>query len=226
MAGLLAVSALRIGAAQVAASACSVAIAWATHHRLDAQRPLWPAAALVPLSAPIAAGVMIGVGVGVAKLGYGAPLRASWQSIRAVAMPGDALFGLALACALAIVLGALALLLERRLSALRAGLLVRIVVALLATGLIASVVQGALGALSLAGEEGARNDRAAPAPRGLFETGHAPVLQHLDSVRREGRAQQRKSRSRPSSSLAGMRTPQWTSSAQRPNACRAPSNTV
>jgi hypothetical protein len=147
VAGLLAVSALSVGAPQVAASACSVALAWATRRPLGTQRPLWPVYALVPLAAPVAAGVMIAMGVGVTSLQYGAPLRASWQSIREIATPGDGVFGLALAGALAIVLGALAALLGPRLSALRAGLFARIVVALLATGLISGAVQGALGTL-------------------------------------------------------------------------------
>lgn len=147
LAGLLAVSALRVGAAQVAASACSVTIAWATHHRLGARRPLWPAYALLPLSTPFAAAVMIAAGVGVTVLVYGSAPRASWESMRAVVIPDDALFGLALAGSLAMILGALAALLERRISTLRARLLTRIVVALLVTGLIAGVVQGALGAL-------------------------------------------------------------------------------
>ncbi|MFO0757955.1 MAG: hypothetical protein U0359_15775 [Byssovorax sp.] len=69
-------------------------------------------------------------------------LRASW-TIRATATPGDALFGLALAAVVAIVLGALAVLLERRLYAVRAGLRVRIVVALFATGLITGAAQAA-----------------------------------------------------------------------------------
>lgn len=153
LAGLLAVSALRTGATQVAASACSVAIAWATHRRLGAQRPLWQTCALVPLAAPVAASVMIVVGVGVTAFGYGAPPRTSWQSIRTVVTPGDALFGLALAGVVAIVLGALAVLLEPRLSAVRAGLLARTVVALLATGLITGAVQGALGALLSADDD-------------------------------------------------------------------------
>jgi hypothetical protein len=153
VAGLLAVSALRVGAAQVAASAGSVALVWATRRPLGAERPLWPMYALVPLAAPVAAGVMIAVGVGVTSFRYGAPLRASWQSIREIATPGDGVFGLTLAGALAIVLGALAARLGPRLSALRAGLFARIVVALLATGLITGAVQGALGALVSAGDD-------------------------------------------------------------------------
>lgn len=153
VAGLLAVSALRVGAAQVTASACSVALVWATRRPLGAQRPLWPIYALVPLAAPVAAGVIIAVGVGVTSFEYSAPPRASWQVMREIATPGDAVFGLALAGALAIVLGALAALLGPRLSALRAGLFARIVVALLATGLITGAVQGALGALLSTGDD-------------------------------------------------------------------------
>ncbi|WP_438034961.1 hypothetical protein [Sorangium sp. So ce204] len=144
LAWLLAVSALRTGAAQVAASACSVALAWEVHHGLGAQRPLWRPYALLPFTAPVAAGLMIAVGVGATTFGHGATLRASWQSIQEFATPGDALFGLVQASALAIVLGGFAVLLGPRLSALRAGLLVRTVVALLATGLITGAVQAAL----------------------------------------------------------------------------------
>jgi hypothetical protein len=159
LAGLLAVSALRIGAAQVAASACSVALAWATHHHLDAQRPLWQTYAILPLATPVAAGVMIAVGSGVASWGYGVAPRASWQSIRELATPGDALFGLAHAGALAIVLGGLAVLLVPRLSALPVGLLARSLVALLVTGLITVAVQVALGAfLSVTDDLGAGTD--------------------------------------------------------------------
>ncbi|WP_441288844.1 hypothetical protein ACSRUE_44360 [Sorangium sp. KYC3313] len=153
LAGLLVASVLRTGAAQVAASACSVALAWQTHHGLGAQRPLWRTYALLPFTAPVAAGLMIAVGVGATTFGYGATPCASWQAIRAFATPGDALFGLVLASALAIVLGGLAVLLGPWLSALRAGLLARIVVALLATGLITGAVQAALVVFFSAGDD-------------------------------------------------------------------------
>lgn len=58
LAGLLVVSALRTGATQVAASACGVVLAWEAHHGLGAQRPLWRTYALLPLTAPVAAGLI------------------------------------------------------------------------------------------------------------------------------------------------------------------------
>lgn len=160
LAGVLTVSTLRADAAGVAASACSVALAWATHHHHDTRLPLWRTYLVLPLAAPVAAIVTMVVGVGVTSVAYGVAPRASLNSIRELATFGDALFGLANAGALAIVLGGLARLLLPRLSALRAGLRTKALVALLATGLITGAVQAALGAFSSATDgQGARMDR-------------------------------------------------------------------
>jgi ABC-type transporter Mla maintaining outer membrane lipid asymmetry permease subunit MlaE len=149
--GLLAVSVLRSSAAGVAASAASVALVVATHPEpRKAVGPLWQIYVLVPLAMPLAAAVMMTVGVGVAALGFGVGPGASWQSVREIATLGDALYGLVLACAYAVVLGAIAAAAVPRAPTLRWGLVAKIAAALLVNGLVTAVTGAALGALATA----------------------------------------------------------------------------
>jgi len=150
--GLLAVSAFRAGAAHLAAAAASVALVVATHPSPPpsaagrrAIRP-WVLYAAVPLATPIAACAMIAAGVGTAALTYDVAPRASWQGVLELIHLGDSLCGIASACLYALVLAAIVAVVGPRFTSARRGLGARIVIALLATGLVTGIVGGAVNA--------------------------------------------------------------------------------
>ena len=150
-AGLVAVSVLRALAGQAAASAAGVALVACTHHRSAAGaelRPAWPPwriYALVPFAWPVAATLMIGAGE-LVLLAYGVDAATSQRSFREIVIPADLILGAASASLDTLVLGAAATAAVPRLAGVRASLGVKVVVALVATGLVVGTVQGVLAA--------------------------------------------------------------------------------
>jgi hypothetical protein len=150
-AALSAVSALRVGGAQAAASAATVALVVATHRRTDAGAELRAARipswiyVLVPPAMPIAAALMMGSGA-LVLAAFGVSAAVSWRRAGELATMGDLLFGVACASLDAVLLGLIAAVAVPRLAGSRAGLFAKIAVALVATGLVGGVVRGALGA--------------------------------------------------------------------------------
>jgi len=162
---LTAVSALRVGATQVAMSAASVALVVTTHYHIGPcteRRPAWPLwriYTLVPLGMPVAACIMTGASV-VVGLAYNVPATVSWHLVGETAIPGDLLFGLACAFLQALLLGAIAFATVPMLAGVRVGLAAKIVVTLVATALIGGTVRGAL--LACLDEEDVRAPNSGP----------------------------------------------------------------
>jgi hypothetical protein len=148
--GVLALAAFRVHAAHVAATAASVAIVVGMRppSSAAAQRhvPLWLFQVAVPLATPLAACTMILAGIGVGTLAYDLSAHTSWESLLKIARLDDMLHGIALACAYALVLGTISAIVDPRRLPMGGRLIVRILVAVIATGLVTSLVDGALNA--------------------------------------------------------------------------------
>jgi hypothetical protein len=146
----LVLAALRAHAVPVAASAASVALAVSvglsppSSTAVRRTLPPWLIFAAVPLATPLAACAIVTFGAVTAMLAHGITLAASWRGVLRFTTPEDLLYGLAHACASALVLGALTAAVGARLATVRWRLLVRIGVALLTTALVTAALGSAL----------------------------------------------------------------------------------
>lgn len=149
---IMEVGALRVWGAQVAASAASVAFVASLHRpastSTDARgAPVpWQLYAAVPLAAPVSGCIMIIAGGGVTALVFNVVPAEYWKGIGEHAVVTDPLCGAAVACLYAVALGAVAAAAGRRLSAMRRGLVVKIIIALFVTSLIVGVIGAVLDA--------------------------------------------------------------------------------
>jgi hypothetical protein len=152
IAGIVAIGALRIGAAHVAASAASVALVAMTHRRpstspgSQGSKMPWQIYAAVPFATPIAACVMSIAGVGVATLGFNVTPGSSWEEIRRITLLADPLHGLVVACLFAMILGVTAAAASSQFLAIRWGLVTKIIVASVVTQVMTGVIGAVLDA--------------------------------------------------------------------------------
>jgi hypothetical protein len=150
---IMVISALRFLGAKVAAFAASFAFVTAIHRRpststdrQELQVP-WQLYLAVPLAAPLAACMMMIAGSGVAALVFNVTPAEYWTEIWKFALVTDLLVGEAAACLYAVGLGAIAAAGGRRLSAMRRGLVTKLIVAWLVTSVVIGVVEAVLNAV-------------------------------------------------------------------------------
>lgn len=153
--GIIAVGALRLEGVRVAVSAAAMALVVAFHRRSEPAAPapttgqLWPMMLVLPVTAVVAACVIVGAALAVASLAFGVPCHASWASAVRFVCVEDPLVGICAAALSAAILGVAVPRGIRWMTANPRGLLVKMAVALLAAMVLNTVVGIAVEALSL-----------------------------------------------------------------------------
>ena len=156
--GIVAVGALRTGGARVVVTAATIALVVAIHRRSVPSGPVattsrhWPMLLALPITAPVAACLIVGAAFAVASFAFGIPFRASWTSTVGFVRLVDPLFGVLAASISAALLGAAIPTAIRFMVATRRGLPIKIAAALLASLALNTLVGATLDATSPAAD--------------------------------------------------------------------------